>query len=122
VERARSLLELGASECRHGDRAGARSILLEGLQLATECGATKLAERAREEARLAGARPRRAWTTGRAALTPAERRVALLAADGRTNQEIAQSLFVTTKTVKAHLGSVYRRLSISTRGELRGQL
>jgi DNA-binding CsgD family transcriptional regulator len=122
VERARSLLELGAVESRHGDRLAARAVLLESLQLATECGATKLAEQALEEAHRAGARPRRAWTTGRAALTPAERRVALLAADGRTNQEIAQSLFVTTKTVKAHLGSVYRKLSVSRRTDLRGRL
>ena len=46
----------------------------------------------------------------------------MLAAEGRTNQEIAQSLFVTTKTVKTHLGSAYRKLGISRRTELRDQL
>jgi DNA-binding CsgD family transcriptional regulator len=122
LELARSLFELGASDRRAGRRDDAKDALLRSLQLATESGADALAARALDEARQTGARPRRPWTTGRAALTPAERRVALLAADGRTNQEIAQSLFVTTKTVKTHLGSVYRKLGIARRTELRGQL
>ncbi len=121
-ELARSLFDLGTALRRSGSRTDARDALLQSLQLATECGATALAASALDEARQTGARPRRPWTTGRAALTPAERRVAVLAAAGRTNQEIAQSLFVTTKTVKTHLGSAYRKLGISRRTDLRAHL
>ena len=66
----------------------------------------------------AGAKPRRDAITGRDALTPAELRVARLAAKGLTNREIAQALFITTKTAKAHLNRVYRKLEISRRGQL----
>ena len=52
------------------------------------------------------------------ALTASERRVAQLAADGMTNKEIAQTLFVTIKTVEVHLSHVYRKLEISTRAQL----
>ena len=51
-------------------------------------------------------------------MTVSERRVAELAAEGRSNPEIAQTLFVTRKTVETHLGSVYRKLDIAGRGEL----
>jgi DNA-binding CsgD family transcriptional regulator len=56
--------------------------------------------------------------TGVDALTPSERRVAELAADNLTNKEIAQALYVTPKTVEVHLSSAYRKLEISSRGEL----
>jgi DNA-binding CsgD family transcriptional regulator len=55
-------------------------------------------------------------------LTVSERRVAELAADGRSNPEIAQTLFVTRKTVETHLGHVYRKLDVRGRGELPGAL
>jgi DNA-binding CsgD family transcriptional regulator len=51
-------------------------------------------------------------------LTAAERRVADLAAEGLTNREIAQALFVSRKTVEMHLGHAYRKLDIHTRAEL----
>jgi DNA-binding NarL/FixJ family response regulator len=44
--------------------------------------------------------------------------VAQLAAEGRTNREVAQALFITTKTVKDHLGSAYSKLQITSRAEL----
>jgi DNA-binding CsgD family transcriptional regulator len=56
--------------------------------------------------------------TGRDALTPSELRVARLAASGSSNTEIAQALFVTTKTVETHLGRVFRKLNIGRRSEL----
>jgi DNA-binding CsgD family transcriptional regulator len=56
--------------------------------------------------------------TGLDALTASERRVAQLAADGMSNKEIAQTLFVTIKTVEVHLSSAYRKLGISSRGQL----
>jgi DNA-binding CsgD family transcriptional regulator len=51
-------------------------------------------------------------------LTASERRVAELAAEGLSNPEIAQALYVTRKTVETHLGHVYRKLGISGRGRL----
>jgi DNA-binding CsgD family transcriptional regulator len=66
----------------------------------------------------AGARPRRLALTGAGSLTASERRVAQLAASGRTNREVAQALFVTEKTVEAHLSQTYRKLAISSRAEL----
>jgi DNA-binding CsgD family transcriptional regulator len=52
------------------------------------------------------------------ALTPSELRVARLAAEGCTNREVAQALFITTKTVADHLGSSYSKLSITSRDQL----
>jgi DNA-binding NarL/FixJ family response regulator len=56
--------------------------------------------------------------TGVESLTPSERRVAELAAEGRTNREIGQELFVTKSTVETHLRSVFRKLDIEARTEL----
>ena len=67
---------------------------------------------------LAGGRPRRARTSGPQSLTAAQQQVARLAADGRTNRQIAEALFVTIKTVETHLAAVYRKLDISSRDEL----
>lgn len=56
--------------------------------------------------------------SGPGALTASERRVAALAASGRTNKEVAQELFVTVKTVETHLARSFQKLAISTRREL----
>ena len=90
--------------------------------LADACGARPLAERARQELRAAGGRPRRPRTTGTQALTASERRIAAMAADGLSNPEIAQALFVTKKTVEAHLSSAYRKLDIHSRNQLAAAL
>lgn len=118
LEHARTLVELGAALRRCGHRSDARRPLAGGLELATRCGATALAERAGIELRAAGARPRRLMVTGRDALTPSERRIAMLAAEGRSNREIAQTLFVTGKTVETHLSHTYRKLDITSRTQL----
>ena len=86
------------------------------------CGATALVDRARDELRAAGARPRRTAVSGIDSLTPSERRVARMAADGMINREIAQSLFVTEKTVETHLGKTYAKLKVRSRTELSGVL
>ena len=65
-----------------------------------------------------GGRPRRARTHGPGSLTAGERRVALLAADGLTNRQIADTLFVTPKAIGFHLGNVYRKLGIRGREHL----
>ena len=118
LERGHSLCELGAALRRQGHRAAAREPLSEALDLAARCGARALSARARGELSASGARPRSEWRTGVEALTPSELRAARLAAEGRTNREIAQALYVTLKTVEGHLARVYDKLEIAGRGEL----
>ena len=100
----------------------AREPLTEALELARGLGATQVAERAHRELKVAGARPRRLQFSGVDALTAAERRVVDLAVRGRTNRDIAESLFVTAKTVENHLGRAYRKLGVSAREELEDAL
>ena len=122
LEHARALTDLGATLRRSNHRGEAREPLRQGLDLAHACGATVLAERAADELAAAGARPRRERLSGVESLTPTERRIASLAAEGRSNPEIAQNLFVTRKTVEFHLSNAYRKLGISSRGDLAGAL
>ena len=86
LERARALIDLGGLLRRAGSRAEALERLREGLDLAHRCAAGALAEQARSEMTMAGARPRRDAARGRDALTGSELRVALMAADGMTNR------------------------------------
>jgi DNA-binding CsgD family transcriptional regulator len=115
---AQALADYGALLRQLGRRRKSRDPLRRALALADECGAPVLAERARAELAAGGGRPPPAETEGLAALTPAERRVAALAAQGPTNREIAQTLFVTEKTVEIHLSRAYRKLGIRSRWQL----
>jgi predicted ATPase/DNA-binding CsgD family transcriptional regulator/orotidine-5'-phosphate decarboxylase len=65
-----------------------------------------------------GRGPRQRPTTGWASLTKAERDVALLAAEGMTNTEIGQRLFISPRTAKAHLAHIFAKLGITSRREL----
>jgi ATP/maltotriose-dependent transcriptional regulator MalT len=118
LEHARTLTELGAALRRSNSRAEARGVLKPALELAESCGARAVAERARTELRAAGGRSSDPHADGIGQLTASERRVAELAAQGQSNPEIAQTLFVTRKTVETHLGHVYQKLGIAGRGEL----
>jgi DNA-binding CsgD family transcriptional regulator len=118
LELARALTDLGAALRRANRRSEARNVLRAGLALANRCGARALAERAGIELRAAGDRSSSPDEAGMQPLTVSERRVADLAAAGHSNPEIAQSLFVTRKTIETHLGHVYRKLGISGRGQL----
>jgi len=122
VDLARAHVELGALLRRRGSRADAHQPLRQALDLAHRCGATVIETRARDELAATGIRPRRPLMTGPEALTPRERVVAQKAVDGRTNRAIAAELFVTVKTVEAHLRSVYHKLGISSRRELPADL
>jgi len=122
LERARTQHELGAALRRAGRRADAREPLEAAMDLAHRCGALALEEEARTELRAAGARPRRPVRSGADALTASERRVAAMAADGLSNRDIAQALFVTARTVETHLAHAYRKLGIASRAELRAAL
>ena len=118
LERARAQIDLGAALRRAGHRAEALERLRDGLDVAHACAAEALVEQARGEMVLAGARPRRDAAHGRDSLTASELRVARKAAEGMTNREIAQDLFVSLRTVETHLTHVYRKLSIDSRDEL----
>ena len=118
LELARVTCELGAELRRSGERSAAREVLRRAHALAAECGATRLANRARDELSRSGARLIREPASGVEALTPSEVRVAELAAEGLTNREVAQALFVSEKTVETHLGRVYRKLDIKSRHAL----
>jgi DNA-binding CsgD family transcriptional regulator len=118
LEHARVLIDLGATFRAAGERTAAREPLLDGLALAARCGARALERRARAELAAIGLRPRTDEHIGTNSLTPSERRVAELAAAGGTNREIAQTLFVTEKTVETHLGRAFRKLDISSRRQL----
>lgn len=122
VEHAAVLVDLGAQLRRSGKVREAREVLTDGLRLAQNHAAITLVDRASIEAGAAGLKPRAALADGVDSLTPAERRVAELAASGKSNPEIAQALFVTRKTVETHLGSTYRKLGISSRAQLAPRL
>ena len=115
LELAFALLALGTALRRGRTPTEAREPLRRALELADRCDAKPLAEQARAELYAAGGRPRRTALTGVESLTASERRVAGLAAEGRTNKEIAQALFVTLKTVELHLSHAYRKLGIRSR-------
>jgi DNA-binding NarL/FixJ family response regulator len=122
LELAKALAALGRT-LRHARRpAEAREPLRHALELADACGAARLAEDVRAELYAAGARPRTAALSGAGALTASERRVAGLAAEGSSNRDIAQTLYVTPKTVEVHLSNAYRKLGIRSRRELAGAL
>jgi DNA-binding CsgD family transcriptional regulator len=118
LERARALADLGAMLRRRNRRTEARELLREALDASHRAGARSLAEYAETELRATGARPRRVVLTGLDSLTASERRIAELAGEGLTNREIAQTLFITARTVEGHLTSVFRKLRVESRDEL----
>jgi DNA-binding CsgD family transcriptional regulator len=118
LELARALVSLGEALRRAGHRAESREPLRKGYELARQCGASALAETARTELRASGVRLRRDALSGAESLTASERRIAEMAADGASNPEIAQALFLTVKTVESHLTHAYRKLDVTRRSQL----
>ena len=117
-EAGRSLLALGRAQRRHRKWGAARDTLERAAAAFEELGSPGWAEAARGELARVGAR--RAPDAGE--LTPAERRVAELAAQGLANKEIAQALVVTVSTVEFHLSKTYAKLGIRSRAQLAGRL
>jgi DNA-binding CsgD family transcriptional regulator len=115
LQLALTLCDLGSAYRRAGARNTARARLQEGLQLAHECGAFGLCQRARGELVLLGARPRRHAVTGVDALTARERQVSQLAAEGLTNRQIAMTMSVSAYTIEYHLTNAFRKLGIARR-------
>jgi DNA-binding CsgD family transcriptional regulator/tetratricopeptide (TPR) repeat protein len=116
LEYAYSLYHLGQHPAQGGTEA--RKLLRSAYGIAHACGAPPLVERIATALNRHGARRPRPPQSGLAGLTAQERRVAELAAAGATNREIAEDLFLTQRTVEAHLTSTYRKLSITGRPQL----
>jgi len=117
-DRARSLLALGRAQRRLRKWGAARSSLQQAVAAFEQLGSPGWAEEARAElARVGARRP-----SPRGQLTGAEHRVATLAADGLSNKEIAQTLYVTVNTVEAHLSHAYEKLGVSSRTQLATRL
>ena len=99
LEHARALADLGATLRRAGRRTEARVPLRQALDAAVGCGAGALTAFTGAELAASGARTRHDGQDGPAVLTPSEHHVAALAAEGLSNPEIAQRLFLTRRTV-----------------------
>jgi DNA-binding CsgD family transcriptional regulator len=121
LEEAHTRADLGAELIAAGHRVAAREPLRAALDAADACGATALVDRARGLLAEAGARPRRRALSGRDSLTPRELRLTEMAVS-MSNREIAEALFITTKTVETHLRHAYDKLGISSRRELSAAL
>jgi DNA-binding CsgD family transcriptional regulator len=117
LEHARTLLAAGAIERRAKRKSAAREALEQARTMFERLGAQLWLERARLELERAGIR-----RTPGGELSPAERQVADLAAAGATNKEIAVALFMSVKTVEAHLTRVYGKLDVRSRTELASRL
>jgi DNA-binding CsgD family transcriptional regulator len=118
LERGRTLLCLGSAHRQAKQKRLARDALEQALAIFDELGGPLWAEKARAELRRISGRRR----ASEEELTEMEERVARLAAEGRSNKEIAAELFVSVHTVGAHLSHAYRKLGIKSRGELAGRL
>jgi DNA-binding CsgD family transcriptional regulator len=110
--RARALLALGVQRRRARQKRTARAAIEAALAGFEECGSAVWVEKARSELGSIGGRRREQG------LTAAERRVAELAAEGRTNREIAAALFLHERTVQTHLSHAYGKLGVRSRTEL----
>jgi len=122
LEHTRTLLALGSALRRANRRADARTPLRRALEQADRGGMLLLARRAHRELNAVGARPRRSALSGPGALTPAEHRVAQLAACGHGNRAIAERLYVTPRTVETHLTHAFQKLDIRSRADLAAAL
>jgi DNA-binding CsgD family transcriptional regulator len=117
-DRARCLLSLGRAQRRLKQWGAARDALERAGAAFDELGSTGWARRARMElARVGARRPRQSGE-----LTPTERGVVELAAQGLANKEIAQALYLSVHTVEVHLSRAYAKLGVRSRAQLAGRL
>ncbi|WP_176611275.1 LuxR family transcriptional regulator [Actinomadura sp. WMMB 499] len=120
LELGRAVAALGHAHRRLGDAGTAKAMSRRAVHLATECEAAPL-RRALQQHRRA-VRGSAAPAGSRAGLSAAQQRVAVLAAQGYTNGEISQRLYITVSTVEQHLTQVYRKLSVRRRVDLSAKL
>ena len=112
-ELARTLLVKGEVERRAKQKRTARSTLGRALGIFEALGAPLWAQRARDDlARVGGA------VLPSSELTPTEQRIAQLVAEGKTNREVAEALFISVKTVEANLSRIFHKLGVRSRTEL----
>jgi DNA-binding NarL/FixJ family response regulator/tetratricopeptide (TPR) repeat protein len=117
LEEGRAFVALGVASRRAGQRRRARDALQAAERLFDGIGAELWAGRARAElARIGG---RRSYGDE---LTPTEQRVAELVVTGRSNPEIAQTLFLSRKTVERHVSRILQKLDVRNRTELAAKL
>lgn len=119
ADAARAHLLYGEWLRRQQRRTEARTALREAHERFVDMGATAFAERARGELAATGERARRRTVETADLLTPQEQQIADLAAQGETNAEIGERLYISARTVDYHLRKVYRKLGITSRRELR---
>ena len=122
VELARSRLLYGEWLRRENRRMDAREQLRAAHEMFSRMGAAAFAERTRRELSATGETVRKRTVETLGELTTQEAQVARLAAQGRTNPEIAAELFISPRTVEYHLHKVFPKLGISSRRELRRAL
>jgi DNA-binding NarL/FixJ family response regulator len=116
IEEARTLLALGNVERRRRQKRSAREALQRAADIFDATGATRWAARARADlARVGGRQP----APGH--LTTSEQRICELISDGRTNREIAEQLFLSPKTVEAHVSRIFAKVGVRSRRELRSR-
>jgi DNA-binding CsgD family transcriptional regulator len=118
LERARTQLAYGERLRRDRLKTEARVQLRGALDLFESVSTPLWAERARDELRATGETVRRRDSSTLETLTPQERRVARLVADGASNKDVAAQLFLSSRTVEYHLGKVFTKLGVASRVEL----
>ena len=114
---ARTLLVLGVTQRRARQRRAARETLQRALAVLEDLGSVLWAEKARSELSHIGGR-----AATRDDLTPSERRIAELVAEGKTNKEVAAILVLADRTVESALTRIYRKLEVRSRTELARKL
>ena len=117
-EIARTELCLGERLRRSRRRREARTVLRSAIDRFERLGATPWSERANTELRASGETIQPGGVIATNELTPQELQVALAVGKGATNREAGAALFLSPKTIEAHLGRIYRKLDIRSRTEL----
>jgi len=127
LELALASEDAAAAFVKQGDRGRARPLLEQAIAIYERLDAYRDLARANAVLRLAGVRPgvrgsRTRPQFGWQSLTPTERTVADLVADGLTNPQIGERMFISRRTVQTHLVHVFAKLGISSRAQLAAQV